>query len=52
VLIGLQRPVVRNRNRSFVREAWPREIWSDGACELAERLVEADPEEKTSDLCR
>lgn len=48
VLIGLQSPVVRNRNMSLnVLKAWPRESWPERARELAERLAAADPEEKT-----
>jgi hypothetical protein len=48
VLIGLQSPVVRNRNMSLnVLRAWPRESWPEGARELTERLAKADPKEKT-----
>jgi hypothetical protein len=48
VLIGLQSPVVRNRNMSLnVLKAWPQESWPEGAREVAERLAIADPKEKT-----
>jgi hypothetical protein len=48
VLIGLQSPVVRNRNLSLrVLREWPPESWPDGARELTERLATADPEERT-----
>jgi hypothetical protein len=48
VLIGLQSPVVRNRNLSLnVLREWPPESWPDGARELTEGLATADPEERT-----
>jgi hypothetical protein len=48
VLIGLESPVVRNRNMSLnVLKRWPFESWPERARELAERLAAADPKEKT-----
>jgi hypothetical protein len=51
VLIGLQSPVVRNRNMSLnVLKEWPPESWPHGARELTEGLAAADPNEKTRAL--
>jgi hypothetical protein len=47
VLIGLQSPVVRNRNISLiVLKEWLPESWPDGAREQTERLAAADPNER------
>ena len=48
VLIGLQSPVVRNRNMSLnVLKRWPPQTWPAGARDLAERLAMTDPSEQT-----
>jgi hypothetical protein len=51
VLVGLESPMVRNRNMSLnVLKTWSIPAWPAGARELAEGLVHADPNEKTREL--
>lgn len=51
VLIGLQSPVVRNRNMSLsVLKAWPSTAWPNGARQLAQRLAESDPNDRAQEF--
>jgi hypothetical protein len=51
VLIGLQSPVVRNRNMALnALKEWPSEAWPPQARELAGRLAAADAREQTRAL--
>ena len=51
VVIGLQSPVVRNRNMSLnVLKAWPRDRWPEGAEPLAQELATSDPMDKTREF--
>ena len=51
VLVGLDSPVVRNRNMALkILEAWSPATWPIGARGLAEDLAEHDPNDRTREL--
>jgi hypothetical protein len=51
ILVGLQSPVVRNRNMAAqALSAWPRSDWPEGTVEAVRSVVEVEPVDRTREV--
>jgi hypothetical protein len=53
VLVGLESPVVRNRNMSLnALKNWPRDVWPKKALDLLTEMARTEPEQRTRELVK